>query len=134
MLYRNSEGEVPIGDYELPIGQALVTRPGSDITLVGWGVQVARMEAAAERMEKEDGVSCEVIDLQTIIPWDVDTVTKSVKKTGRLIVTHEACSTGGFGAEIAAKIEERCFLSVSIFVDSQQNPHCRLCVPLIFLR
>ena len=70
------------------------------------------MEAAAERMQKEDGVSCEVIDLQTIIPWDVDTVTKSVKKTGRLIVTHEACSTGGFGAEIAAKIEERCFLSL----------------------
>lgn len=104
MLYRNSEGQVPIGDYELPIGQARVTRSGDDITLVGWGIQVPRMEEAAERVQKEDGVSCEVIDLQTIIPWDVDTVTASVAKTGRLVVTHEACSTGGFGAEIAAKV------------------------------
>lgn len=115
VLYRarfeGPEGQVPVGDYELPIGQAEVVQPGTDITLVGWGSQVGRLEAAAARAAKE-GISCEVIDLQTIIPWDVDTVEASVKKTGRLVIAHEAPSTNGFGAEISSKIQERCFLSL----------------------
>lgn len=80
MLYRhifeNADGDVPIGDYELPLGQAEVVREGTDVTLVGWGTQVMRMQAAADRAAKE-GISCEVIDLQTIIPWDVDAVEAS---------------------------------------------------------
>jgi len=108
-IFENSDGDVPVGSYELPIGQAEVVREGKDITLLAWGSQVARMEAAADRAAK-DGISCEIIDLQTIIPWDVDTVEKSVKKTGRLVVAHEAPSTNGFGAEISSKITERCFL------------------------
>merc|ERR1719188_300676 len=113
VLYRykfeGDEAQVPVGDYELPLGQADVVRAGTDITLVGWGSQIQRLEAAADRAAK-DGVSCEIIDLQTIIPWDVDTVEASVKKTGRLIVSHEAPSTNGFGAEIGMKIQERCIL------------------------
>lgn len=108
-IFDGPDGQVPVGDYELPIGQAEVVREGTDITLVGWGSQVGRLEAAADRALKE-GISCEVIDLQTIAPWDVDTVEASVKKTGRLIVSHEAPSTNGFGAEISSKIQERCFL------------------------
>merc|ERR1719188_379189 len=66
-IFENADGDVPVGDYELPIGEAEVVRKGTDITLVGWGSQVARLEAAADRVAK-DGISCEVIDLQTIIP------------------------------------------------------------------
>lgn len=115
VLYRhkftNEDGQVPEGYYELPIGEAEVVREGTDVTLVGWGSQLLRLEDAAKRAAKE-GISCEIIDLQTIIPWDVDTVQASVNKTGRLIVTHEAPSTNGFGAEVVAKIQERCFLKL----------------------
>lgn len=113
VLYRakieGPDGMVPKGDYELPLGQAEVVQEGKDITLLGWGSQVGRLQAAAARAAQE-GISCEVIDLQTIIPWDVDTVEASVKKTGRLVIAHEAPTTNGFGAEISAKIQERCFL------------------------
>lgn len=107
--FEGADGDVPVGDYELPIGQAEIVRPGEHVTLVGWGSQVERLLAAAERAAK-DGISCEVIDLQTIAPWDIDTVEASVKRTGRFIVSHEAPSTNGFGAEVLAKVQERCFL------------------------
>ena len=107
--YRASTGEVPEEDYQLPLGEAEVTKEGSDVTLVGWGAQMEVIERAVELAEK-DGISCEVIDLRTILPWDEDTVADSVFKTGRLVVTHEAPRTGGFAGEIAAAIQERCFL------------------------
>lgn len=114
VLYRkpfdNEEGEVPVEDYELALGQAEIVRPGEHVTLVGWGSQVQRLLDAAQRAADTDGILCEVIDLQTIAPWDVDTVCASVKRTGRLIVSHEAPSTCGFGAEVLAKVQERCFL------------------------
>jgi len=123
VLYRakieGPDSQVPVGDYELPIGQAEVVQEGTDVTLLGWGSQVGRLQAAAERAAK-DGISCEIIDLQTIIPWDVDTVQASVQKTGRLIIAHEAPQTNGFGAEISAKIQERCFLHL-------QSPIQRVC-------
>ena len=108
--FEGSEGEVPVEDYTLPLGVADVVAPGEDVTLIGWGNQVARLEDAATRAAKRDGISCEVIDLQTIVPWDIETVVASVKKTGRCIVSHEAPSTNGFGAELAASITEECFL------------------------
>eukprot|EP01064_Diplonema_japonicum_P036973 TRINITY_DN8521_c2_g1_i1.p1 TRINITY_DN8521_c2_g1~~TRINITY_DN8521_c2_g1_i1.p1 ORF type:complete len:342 (+),score=44.10 TRINITY_DN8521_c2_g1_i1:49-1074(+) len=111
-LYRNAEGSVPDEHYTIPIGQADVVRVGSDITMVGWGTQVDRMLGAASILQEEHGVSVEVIDLQTIVPWDVVTVTESVRKTGRCIVTHEAPVTNGFGAELTSTIQERCFLSL----------------------
>lgn len=108
-LYRASVGEVPEEDYRLPIGEAEVLKEGNDVTVLGWGAQMEVIEQAVERAEK-DGISCEVIDLRTILPWDAETVANSVFKTGRLVVTHEAPLTGGFAGEIAATIQERCFL------------------------
>lgn len=108
-LYRASVGEVPEEDYRLPLGEAEVLKEGTDVTVLGWGAQMDVIEQAVEAAEK-DGISCEVIDLRTILPWDVETVANSVFKTGRLVVTHEAPLTGGFAGEIAATIQERCFL------------------------
>jgi len=102
--------DVPADDYTLPLSSAEVIRKGSDITLVGWGAQLAIMEEACEEAAKEAGISCELIDLRTLIPWDKAVIEASVNKTGRLLVSHEAPLTGGFGAEIAASITESCFL------------------------
>lgn len=108
-LYRASVGEVPDTDYELPLGKGDLLREGTDITLVAWGAQVEAIEKAAD-MAAEQGISCELIDLRTLLPWDRDLLAASVKKTGRLIINHEAPKTSGFGAEIAAAIQEECFL------------------------
>ncbi|MBT1445516.1 alpha-ketoacid dehydrogenase subunit beta [Shewanella sp. JM162201] len=118
-LYRASVGEVPEGDYELPLGKAEVVREGKHITLVAWGAQMEIIEKAADMAEKE-GISCEIIDLRTLAPWDVGTVAESVKKTGRLLVNHEAPLTGGFAGEIAATIQEECFLYL-------ESPIARVC-------
>lgn len=110
--YRQAQEQVPIGDYELPLGKAEVVREGSDVTLVGWGNQVERLLTAADQYAAKDGISCEVIDLQSIMPWDEDCVFASVEKTGRCIIAHEAPKTSGFGAEMAASIQEHCFLKL----------------------
>lgn len=118
-LYRASVGEVPIGDYEVPLGVASIVQQGSDITMVGWGNQVnVLMKAAGEAAKL--GISCEVIDLRTLMPWDKDAVTKSVMKTGRLLVSHEAPKTSGFGAEILSTVQEECFTSL-------ESPIARVC-------
>jgi len=108
-LYRASIGEVPTEDYQLPLGKAEVVTEGRDITLLAWGAQMEIIEKAAE-MAAIDNVSCEVIDLRTILPWDIETVAKSVMKTGRLLVSQEAPLTAGFASEIAATIQNECFL------------------------
>lgn len=108
-LYRAAVGEVPDEDYTLPLGQAEVLREGTDVTLVAWGAQVQAIEKAAD-LAAEAGISCEVIDLRTLLPWDHDTLAASLKKTGRLIINHEAPRTSGFGAELAASLQESCFL------------------------
>ena len=108
-LYRAAVGEVPADEYKLPLGKAHIVQAGSDITLLAWGAQVEIIQKAAE-MAKEDGISCEVIDLQSILPWDAETVFNSVYKTGRLLINHEAPLTGGFAAEIAAAVQQECFL------------------------
>ncbi|CAG0878976.1 unnamed protein product [Darwinula stevensoni] len=86
------------------------TMTGDDVTLVGWGTQVHVLREVCELAQEKLGISCELIDLVTILPWDKETVIQSVKKTGRLVIAHEAPLTGGFGAEIAASIQEECFL------------------------
>lgn len=108
-LYRASVGEVPEEDYQLALSQAEVVKQGSDITLLGWGAQMDTLEKAAA-MAEQDNISCEIIDLITLAPWDAETVTQSVKKTGRLLINHEAPLTGGFAGEIAACIQQECFL------------------------
>ena len=110
-IYRASVGQVPDGDYELPLGIAEISRQGSDISLLGWGAQIVKINEAAD-MAAQEGISCEVIDLCSLLPWDRDAVVKSVTKTGRLLISHEAPLTGGFAGEIAATIQEYCFLSL----------------------
>ncbi|GAA0286889.1 alpha-ketoacid dehydrogenase subunit beta [Psychrosphaera haliotis] len=108
-LYRASVGDVPEGKYTIPLGKAEIVQQGTDITLLAWGAQVEMLEKAAE-MASKDGISCEIIDLRTVAPWDVETVSQSVIKTGRLVVSQEAPLTGGFASEIAATIQDECFL------------------------
>jgi 2-oxoisovalerate dehydrogenase E1 component beta subunit len=110
-IYRASTGEVPDQDYELPLGEAVVVQRGTDITLLGWGAQMIQLNKAAD-IAAQQGISCEVIDLCTLLPWDRQTVATSVRKTGRLVISHEAPLTGGFAGEIAATIQEQCFLSL----------------------
>jgi 2-oxoisovalerate dehydrogenase E1 component beta subunit len=108
-VYRAAKGEVPAGDYQVPLGEARVTREGSQVTLIAWGSMWHEAEQAAREAEAE-GVDCEVVDLRSLQPLDTDTIVASVKKTGRAIVVHEAPRTCGFGAELAAILQERCFL------------------------
>ncbi|XP_061427136.1 2-oxoisovalerate dehydrogenase subunit beta, mitochondrial [Lethenteron reissneri] len=112
VLYRAAVEQVPVGHYELPLSQAEVLQEGSDITLLGWGTQVHVLREVAALAQEKLGVSCELIDLQTILPWDMVTVCKSVVKTGRLLVAHEAPYTSGFAAEIATTVQEQCFLNM----------------------
>lgn len=108
ILYRIAEEEVPVEDYEVPLMKAEVMQEGKDLTIISYGTQLRHVRMAAAMAEK-DGISCEIIDLRTILPYDEATVIESVKKTGKCIVTHEAPITCGFGAEIASKIQEKCF-------------------------
>jgi pyruvate dehydrogenase E1 component beta subunit len=110
-VYRAAKGEVPEGDYALPLGQAAVTREGRQVTLVAWGAMWHEADQAAREAEAE-GIDCEVIDLRSLQPLDVDTLAASVRKTGRAVVVHEAPRTCGFGAELVALLQERCFLSL----------------------
>jgi len=101
-------GDVPIGEYSIPLGQAAVRREGTDITLISYGRQVADAMKAAKQLD-EEGVSAEVIDLRTLVPLDLETVLASVSKTRRAIVAHEAVTRCGFGAELSAQIHEHLF-------------------------
>jgi pyruvate dehydrogenase E1 component beta subunit len=101
-------GVVPEERYEIPLGVANVARAGDDVTIVSWGKTAADSLVAADRLADE-GVSCEVIDLRTLSPLDIDTVVDSVRKTNRVVVAHEAVRFGGFGAEVAAQIQEAAF-------------------------
>ncbi|HEX9399767.1 MAG TPA: alpha-ketoacid dehydrogenase subunit beta [Anaeromyxobacter sp.] len=108
-VYRAAKGEVPAGEYAIPLGQAAVTREGGQVTLVAWGAMWHEADQAAREAAGE-GIDCEVVDLRSLQPLDLDTIVASVSKTGRAIVIHEAPRTCGFGAELVALIQERCFL------------------------
>lgn len=107
-LYRQAVEEVPVGDYEVPLGKARVVREGKDVTIVGWGAQIHVLYKACQ-MAQAEGIDCELIDLRTLLPWDAETVVESVKKTGKLIISHEAPKTAGLAAEICATAQEKCF-------------------------
>eukprot|EP01087_Luapelamoeba_hula_P000296 TRINITY_DN10202_c0_g2_i1.p1 TRINITY_DN10202_c0_g2~~TRINITY_DN10202_c0_g2_i1.p1 ORF type:complete len:396 (-),score=54.35 TRINITY_DN10202_c0_g2_i1:82-1269(-) len=109
-LYRAAVEEVPIGDYEIPLSKGRMVRTGKDITVVGWGAQIHVLNQACEQARQQHGIECDLIDLRTLLPWDMEIVENSVRKTGRLLVSHEAPRTGGFASEIATTIQERCFL------------------------
>lgn len=99
---------VPIADYELDLHTAEVVQKGKNITLIGYSTTIRILKEASILAETE-GISCEIIDLQTIYPYDKKTLVESVNKTGRCIISHEAPITCGLGAELSAKIQEECF-------------------------
>ncbi len=108
-IYRAAKGDVPDEDYTVPIGKAAISREGKHVTMIAWGAMLYEALAAADQAA-EQGVDCEVIDLRTLWPVDIDTIIESVKKTGRVVVVHEAPKTCGFGAELIALINEKAFL------------------------
>lgn len=108
MLYLGQTEPVPEQPYAIPLGKADVKREGSDVTIVATQVMVQRALSAAKVLERE-GISVEVIDPRTIKPLDEETILASVRKTNRLVIVHEACQTGGFGAEVSAMVTERAF-------------------------
>jgi pyruvate dehydrogenase E1 component subunit beta len=110
-LYRLFKEDVPDGDYRVPLGQARLVREGHDVTLITYGGMVQICERAADHVDNE-GVQAEVVDLRTVWPFDIDAITESVNKTGRLVIVHEAPRSFGVGAEIAALVAERCLLSL----------------------
>lgn len=100
---------LPDEDYVVPLGVARTAREGTDLTIVTYGAMVHKSTEAAERLQEEDGVSVEVIDLRTLLPMDDEAILTSVKKTGRLLIVHEDTRTGGIAGEIAMRVSESAF-------------------------
>jgi len=124
-IYRAFKQEVPEEDYTIDIGKAKILKTGKDITLVSWGAQVRDCQKAIELVEAE-GYSVEHIDLRTISPIDKDTLIKSVKKTGRFLVVHEAIKNFGPGAELVTLVNEGAFLSL-------EAPPSRIAAPQVIV-
>jgi len=101
-------GEVPEGEYTIPLGKADIKREGKDVTILAYSMMLHKALAAAETLALE-GIEAEVIDPRTLVPFDKETLYKSIEKTGRLVIVHEAVKQGGFGGEIAALVAEECF-------------------------
>ncbi len=108
-VYRAIKMEVPEDAYSVPLGQAKVVRPGDHVTCIAWGAMLYEAFSAAERVA-EEGVEVEVVDLRTLWPLDIETLIASVRKTGRVVVVHEAPRTCGFGGELVSLIVDRAFL------------------------
>ncbi|MEN8374694.1 MAG: alpha-ketoacid dehydrogenase subunit beta [Gemmatimonadota bacterium] len=100
---------LPAEDYVVPLGEALVRRPGADVTVVTYGMMVHESMSAAERLAVEDGIDVEVLDLRTLLPLDEDAILDSVKRTNRLLVVHEDTRTGGIAGEISMRVNEKAF-------------------------
>jgi pyruvate dehydrogenase E1 component beta subunit len=111
-LYRRQKGPVPEGEYQIPIGTADVKRAGRDVTLVATGAMVDQALAAAEVLEKTASLAVEVLDPRTLLPLDEGTILRSVEKTGRAVIVHEAPVSGGFGAEVSALLAEKALESL----------------------
>ena len=110
-LYYTSSEELPEGEHIVPLGKAAVVREGSDVSVIATGATVVLARAVAERLQA-DGISVEVVDPRTLVPLDTETLLASAAKTGRVVITHEAPLTAGFGGEIAALIAEHAFESL----------------------
>lgn len=108
-LYRAIRAEVPEGKYEIELGKGKQLRGGEDVTIIAWGAMVPVAMKAAEKAE-ENGITCDVIDLRTLYPIDKDIIAKSVQKTGRCVIVHEAPATGGLGNDIISIINDTSFL------------------------
>src|SRR2546430_1467420 len=107
-LYRRIKAEVPDERYTTPIGKARIHREGDDLSVITWGAMVYTADEAAQKLDC-DGVSVEIVDLRTALPWDKEAVLSSARKTSKVLVLHEDSRTGGFGADVAATIAEEAF-------------------------
>jgi pyruvate dehydrogenase E1 component beta subunit len=108
--------DIPDGWYVQPLGEARIETEGDDVTLITWGAMTKETRKAVDLLEA-DGISAEMIDLRTLVPMDEQAVVASVEKTGRAVVIHEAPRTGGFGAEVAALLQERLLYSLAAPVE-----------------
>ena len=108
-IYRAAKGDVPDGDYTVPLGKANVVREGKHVTVVVWGAMLYEALEAANQAAAQ-GIETEVVDLRTLWPLDIDTIIQSVKKTGRVVVVHEAPKSCGLGSEIVSLVNEKAFL------------------------
>ncbi|HXX62864.1 MAG TPA: alpha-ketoacid dehydrogenase subunit beta [Bacteroidota bacterium] len=108
-LYRRLKADVPEGEHIVPLGKGIVRREGGDIAIITYGSTVQFSLEAAEMISRQDGVECRVVDLRSLLPLDKDLIVESVKKTGKVLIVHEATLTGGFGGEIAALVAEHAF-------------------------
>jgi pyruvate dehydrogenase E1 component beta subunit len=111
-LYRSFRQETPTDYYTLPLGQANIVQPGSDVSVFAYGAMVPVVREAAKLAQQELGISVEIIDLRTVWPLDEQCIISSVEKTGRAVIVHEAPRAGGVGAEISAIINEQCLYSL----------------------
>jgi len=132
VLYRSAVAEVPLSDYTVPLSVASVVQSGVDLTVIGWGSQMSVLLAACQRAKETHQISCEIIDLRTLLPFDSNTIINSVNKTGRCLISHEAPRTCGFAAELISHIQQHCFYSL-------KTPIVRVCgmdtpFPLAFER
>jgi len=109
LMWGGLKSQVPDGEYTVPFGQAEIKREGSDVTVVATAAMVQRALNAAEKLQQEKGLSLEIIDPRTIVPFDKQTVINSVKKTGRLVVFTEECATGSFAGQVAAIVADEGF-------------------------
>jgi 2-oxoisovalerate dehydrogenase E1 component beta subunit len=108
-LYRRIKGTMPAGDFTVPLGKARVAREGRDLSIITYAATVWKALEAADQLEREDGLSLEVIDLRSLAPLDDDAIQETTKKTNRVLVVHEDTRTGGIAGEITARINESCF-------------------------
>ncbi len=126
VLYR-TKGVVPEGDYTVPLGKADIKREGTDLTIISYGRMLPVCLDAAAQLKKNEGISAEVVDPRTLVPLDKETIIASASKTGRVLIVHEACQTGGFGGELAAVIAD----SEAFFkLDAPIRRCCGLDVPI----
>jgi pyruvate/2-oxoglutarate/acetoin dehydrogenase E1 component len=124
-LYHGEKQSITIGGDIAPIGGAQILRPGTDVTILSWSAMLFQALAAAERLQ-ELGVSAEVINARWLNPFDWETLMTSVRKTGRLVVAHEAVQTGGFGAEVAARVSSELFGQLHAPVERVATQDCRI--------
>jgi len=108
-LYRRVKDVMPEGDHVVPIGKARIAREGTDVSIITYAATVWKALEAAEQLQREDGISVEVIDLRTLLPMDDEAIIATVRKTNRVLIVHEDTRTGGIAGEITARINETCF-------------------------
>ena len=108
-LYRRIKATMPEGDHVVPIGKARLAREGRDLSIITYAATVWKALEAAEQLEREDGLSVEILDLRTLSPLDDEAIEATTKKTSRVLIVHEDTRTGGIAGEIAARISETCF-------------------------